>query len=136
MASKVLLDANVLIRFLTRDHDEHYLKSIEIFRDIESGKIEAMLMDFILAEVIYVLKRIYKLEKKDISSTLKKLLLYKHLYTENKLVTFEALEIYADKNIDFADKNIDFADALLCAKKKLEGFEIVSFDKDIGRCLK
>ena len=127
MASKVLLDANVLIRFLTRDHEEHYLKSVEIFRDIESGKIEAMLMDFILAEVIYVLKRIYKYEKKDISSTLKKLLLYKHLYTENKLVTFEALEIYADKNIDFAD-------SLLCAKKRLEGFEIVSFDKDIERC--
>jgi len=129
MASKVLLDANVLIRFLTRDHEEHYLKSVEIFRDIESGKIEAMLMDFILAEVIYVLKRIYKYEKKDISSTLKKLLLYKHLYTENKLVTFEALEIYADKNIDFAD-------SLLCAKKRLEGFEIVSFDKDIERCSK
>jgi len=129
MASKVLLDANVLIRFLTRDHEEHYLKSVEIFRDIESGKVEAMLMDFILAEVIYVLKRIYKYEKSEISSTLKKLLLYKHLYTENKLVTFEALDIYANKNIDFAD-------SLLCAKKKLEGFEIVSFDKDIGRCLK
>ena len=129
MASKVLLDANILIRFLTRDHEEHYLKSVEIFRDIENGKIEAMLMDFILAEVIYVLKRIYKHEKKDISSALKKLLLYNHIYTENKLVTFEALDIYADKNIDFAD-------AMLCAKKKLEGFEIVSFDKDIGRCLK
>ena len=129
MASKVLLDANVLIRFLTRDHEEHYLKSVEIFKEIESGKIEAMLMDFILAEVIYVLKRIYKYEKSEISSTLKKLLLYKHLYTENKLVTFEALDIYSNKNIDFAD-------SLLCAKKKLEGFEIVSFDKDIGRCLK
>ena len=129
MASKVLLDANVLIRFLTRDHEEHYLKSVEIFREIESGKVEAMLMDFILAEVIYVLKRIYKYEKSEISSTLKKLLLYKHLYTENKLVTFEALDIYSNKNIDFAD-------SLLCAKKKLEGFEIVSFDKDIGRCLK
>ena len=129
MASKVLLDANVLIRFLTRDHEEHYFKSVEIFREIESGKVEAMLMDFILAEVIYVLKRIYKYEKSEISSTLKKLLLYKHLYTENKLVTFEALDIYANKNIDFAD-------SLLCAKKKLEGFEIVSFDKDIGRCLK
>ena len=129
MISKVLLDTNVIIRFLTRDHEEHYLKSVEIFRDIESEKIEAMLMDFILAEVIYVLKRVYKHEKKDISSALKKLLLYKHLYTENKLVTFEALDIYADKNIDFAD-------ALLCAKKKLEGFEIVSFDKDIERCFR
>ena len=127
MASKVLLDANILIRFLVRDHEEHYLKSVEIFRAIEEGKMEAMLMDFIMAEVIYVLKRIYKYEKKEISSTLKKILLYKHLYTENKLVTFEALDIYAEKNVDFAD-------AMLCAKKTLEGFEIVSFDKDIGRC--
>jgi predicted nucleic-acid-binding protein len=127
MATKVLLDANILIHFLVRDHEEHYLKSVEIFRAIEEGKMEAMLMDFIMAEVIYVLKRIYKYKKKEISSTLKKILLYKHLYTENKLVTFEALELYAEKNVDFAD-------AMLCAKKNLEGFEIVSFDKDIGRC--
>ncbi|KIM07076.1 MAG: hypothetical protein KU29_07630 [Sulfurovum sp. FS06-10] len=127
MATKVLLDANVIIRFLTKDHEEHYLKSVEIFRDIECGKIEAMLMDFILAEIIYVLKRVYKHEKEDISSTLKKLLLYNHLYTENKLITFEALDIYEKKNIDFAD-------AMLCAKQNLEGFEIISFDKDIGRC--
>ena len=127
MANKVLLDANVVIRFLTRDHEEYYHKSVEIFRDIESGKIEALLMDFIFAEIIYVLKRIYKYSKNDIASVLKKLLLYKNLYTENKLITFEALEIYADKNIDFAD-------AMLCAKQKLEGFEIISFDKDIERC--
>ena len=129
MANKILLDTNVIIRFLTRDHEEYYHKSVEVFRDIESGKIEALLMDFILAEVIYVLKRIYKYSKNDIASVLKKLLLYKNLYTENKLITFEALEIYADKNIDFAD-------AMLCAKQKLEGFEILSFDKDIDRCQK
>jgi len=129
MANKILLDTNVIIRFLTRDHEEYYHKSVEIFRDIESGKIEALLMDFILAEVIYVLKRIYKYSKSDIATVLKKLLLYKNLYTENKLITFEALEIYEDKNIDFAD-------AMLCAKQKLEGFEIISFDKDIERCQK
>ena len=64
MATKVLLDTNILIRFLVRDHEEHYLKSVEIFRAIEEGEMEAMLMDFIMAEVIYVLKRIYKYEKK------------------------------------------------------------------------
>jgi len=127
MANKVLLDANVIIRFLTRDHEEHYLKSIEVFESIESGQTEALLMDFILAEVVYVLKRIYKHEKEDISSALKKLLLYKYLYTDNKIVTFEALEIYAKRNIDFAD-------AMLCAKKNVEGFTIVSFDKDVERC--
>jgi len=127
MANKILLDTNILIRFLVRDHEEHYIKSVEIFRAIEEDRIEALLMNFILAEVVYVLKRIYKYDKIEIASTLKKLLLYKNLYTENKLITFEALDIYAEKNIDFAD-------ALLCAKKNLEGFEIISFDRDIERC--
>ncbi len=129
MANKFLLDANIVIRFLTRDNEEYYHKSVKIFQDIESEKIGVMLMDFILAEIIYVLKRIYKYSKNDIATVLKKLLLYKNLYTENKLITFEAIEIYADINIDFAD-------AMLCAKQKLEGFEILSFDKDIRCCQK
>lgn len=119
MANRVLLDANVIIRFLTRDHEEHYQKSVEIFSSIERGEVEALLMDFIISEVVYVLKRIYNHDKEAIASTLKKLLLYQHLYTENKLVTFEALDIYVKDNIDFAD-------AMLCAKQRLEGFEIVS----------
>jgi len=128
MANKVLLDTNILIRFFTRDNEEQYLKSVEIFRDIESGKVEAMLMDLIVAEAVYVLRRVYKHSRDDVASVLKKLLLYNHIYTENKLITFEALDIYAHKNIDFAD-------AMLCAKKKLEGFDVLGFDKDIERCL-
>ena len=33
-------------------------------------------------------------------------------------------------------KNIDFIDALLCAKSKILGYEVRSFDKDIEKCLK
>ena len=73
---------------------------------------------------MYVLKRIYKLEKEDISNALQRLLMYDNLYLENKIITYEALSLYAQKNIDYAD-------AYLCAKAKLENFEIVSFDKDI-----
>ncbi|BAF71658.1 PIN domain-containing protein [Sulfurovum sp. NBC37-1] len=127
MANRILIDTNVVVRFLTRDNEKYFLKSVAIFQDIEDGKMEAMLMDFIVAEIVSVLHRIYKHSKKEIATTLKKLLLYDHLYTENKLITFEALEIYAEKNIDFAD-------AVLYAKQRLEGFEIISFDKDIEKC--
>ena len=127
MPNKVLLDANVIIRFLTRDHEAHYLEAEKIFTNIEAGEMDAMIPDFILAEIVYVLRRIYKVEKANISLSLKKLLMYEHIYTNNHLITFEALDIYANKNIDFAD-------ALLCAKKNLEGYEVISFDKDVKRC--
>ncbi len=127
MGNRVLLDANVVLRFLVRDNEDLYAKSLTVIKDIESGKIEALLLDFIMAEIVYVLKRIYKVEKDAIANALKKLLLNDNIYTDNKIVTFEALDIYANKNIDFAD-------AMLCAKKNLEGFEIISFDKDMRKC--
>ena len=127
MGNRVLLDANVVLRFLVRDNEELYAKSLTVIKDIEAGKIEALLLDFIMAEIVYVLKRIYKVEKEAIANALKKLLLSDNIYTDNKIVTFEALDIYANKNIDFTD-------AMLCAKKNLEGFEIISFDKDMRKC--
>ena len=127
MSKKILLDTNVIVRFLVRDNQEHFIKAVEVFQDIEELNTQAYLMDFILAEVVYVLKRIYKLDKKLISHTLQQLLMYPNLFLDNKLVAYEALSIYSDKNIDFAD-------AYLCAKRKLEGYEIVSFDKDLKKC--
>ncbi|SFV68628.1 hypothetical protein MNB_SM-6-892 [hydrothermal vent metagenome] len=35
-----LLDTNIIIRFLVGDHQEHLAKSIEIFKDIESAKLQ------------------------------------------------------------------------------------------------
>jgi len=127
MSKKILLDTNVIVRFLVRDNQEHFIKAVEVFQDIEELNTQAYLMDFILAEVVYVLKRIYKFDKKLISHTLQQLLMYPNLFLDNKLVAYEALSIYSDKNIDFAD-------AYLCAKRKLEGYEIVSFDKDLKKC--
>jgi predicted nucleic-acid-binding protein len=127
MSKKILLDTNVIVRFLVRDNQEHFIKAVKIFQDIEDFHTEAYLMDFILAEVVYVLKRIYKFDKKLITHTLQQLLMYQNLFLDNKLVAYEALTIYNDKNIDFAD-------AYLCAKRKLEDYEIVSFDRDIKKC--
>ena len=127
MPKRVLLDTNIIVRFLVRDHETHFQKAYQIFQDIEDMKLEAHLLDFILAEVVYVLKNIYKFPKKDISKTLQQLLMYQNLILENKLISYEALTIYHEKNIDFAD-------AYLCAKKSLEDYEILTFDKDIQKC--
>jgi predicted nucleic-acid-binding protein len=127
MQNKTLIDTNVILRFLTMDNETYYRKSCNIFSDIEKGKIKAFIPEFILAETVYVLKRIYNVSKKDIAFALKQLLMIKNINCENKMVVFEALDIYAEKNIDFAD-------SLLCAKMKIENYEIISFDKDLSKC--
>jgi len=91
------------------------------------GKVKAFLLDLIIAEIIYVSRSIYKREKMEISSILREMILMEYLYVENQPIVLEALTLYATKNIDFAD-------AMLCAKKNLEGYEIMSFDKDVKKC--
>lgn len=127
MRDKVLLDANIIIRFFQGSEASDYEKSVLILEEISRGKLKALLLDLIIAEIVYVSKRIYKRTKIEISNALTEIILMDSLYVENQAVTLEALRIYAEKNIDFAD-------AILCAKKSLENYELLSFDKDLKRC--
>jgi len=127
MKNRVLIDTNVIIRLTVRDHEAHYLIAKELFEKIENREVEVELLDMIIAEIIYVLHKVYGYTKDDVVMTLKKVLNYEYVVVDNKVLIYEALDI-------FGTKNIDFADAMLCAKKNLEGYEVMSFDKDLKRC--
>ena len=127
MRDKVLLDANIIVRFFEGDKAIHYEQSVAIIRDISTGKTKALLLDLIIAEIIYVTRRVYKREKSEIVDVLKEIILMPFLYVENQPLLFNALDVYAANNIDFAD-------AMLCAKKQLEGYEVLSFDKKVQKC--
>jgi len=123
----VIIDANVILRYLLCDHEELYKKAEEIFNQILLGELKAFVPTFIVAEVVYVLQKLYKVDRKVISQILIDFLKPKNIKTENKDLLFEALKIYAQKNLDFAD-------CLLCAY--LKDYEVVSFDKDLNKCIK
>ena len=127
MINKTLLDTNVIIRLLMRDNEEYYKIAEAFFIALEAGEKHAILLDIIIGEIVYVLKSFYKQDKKYIVDRLKLLLQYENLDVSNRAIVIEALEVY-DK------RNIDFADAILCAKKNLEGYEVMSFDKDVKKC--
>ena len=110
-----------------RDNEEHYKIAQAFFLELEVGKKNAILLDIIIGEIVYVLKSYYKQDKKYIVDRLKVLLQYENLEVSNRAIIIEALEMYVKNNIDFAD-------AILCAKKNLEGYEVMSFDKDVKHC--
>ena len=122
-----LLDTNIIIRFLVGDHKEHLAKSIEIFKKIESAKLQTIILDGVLMEVFFVLTKFYKLPKEEVINDLKTILALSGIINTNKPILYETLTLIENKNIDFVD-------ALICAKSKLEGFEKLSFDNDLKRC--
>ncbi len=87
------------------------------------------LEQIVVGEVLYVMQKVYKIDKSTIVGFLSKLLKLQNIVCDDKEAILSALEIYTKKSIDFAD-------AILCAKADLRGFEVFSFDKDIAKCVK
>ncbi|MBR1444968.1 MAG: PIN domain-containing protein, partial [Firmicutes bacterium] len=92
---KKRIDANVILRYLLFDNEDMAEKAEEI---IHSG----VFVSFeVMAEVIYVLKGVYKLERDEISNVLRKFT--DLIETDDNEVMKSALEIYEKKKLDFVD---------------------------------
>ena len=118
---KILIDANVILRYLLNDVEEMAKKSAEI---INAG---AFTLPEVIAEVIYVLKSIYKVEREEIAAAI--LQIFKEIEVANKEIMIEAVKI-------FAESSLDFVDCILIAYNKVENVEVFSFDKKLNNRLK
>lgn len=123
-----LIDTNVIVRFLVGDHVAHLKQSIKIFEAIESRKVEVKILDSVLMEVLFVMVKFYKLPKAEVVNDLKSILAMQGIVNTNKVILVEALSLYLDKNIDFVD-------ALICAKSKIQGYDWISFDSGLKKCV-
>jgi predicted nucleic-acid-binding protein len=123
-----LIDTNIIVRFLIGDHEEHLIESTKIIESIESRRVEVEILDTVIMEVLFVMIKFYKLPKNEVVNDLKSLLSMEGIVNTNKVILVEALSLYVDRNIDFVD-------ALICAKNKIQGYEYISFDSDIKKCI-
>jgi predicted nucleic acid-binding protein len=120
-----LIDTNIIIRFLVGDHDEHLQIATEIFTKVENGEIEVEILEPVIMEALFVMVKFYKLPQSEVIADLKRLIALRGVVGD-KVLLIETLNIIEDKNIDFVD-------ALICAKSRLQGYEKLSFDKDVNK---
>lgn len=118
---KILIDANVILRYLLNDVEDMAKESEKII------KLGARTLPEVIAEVIYVLKSVYKIEREEIANAILEIL--KEIDIEHKKTVIEAVKI-------FSETNLDFVDCILVAYKKIENAEIFSFDKKLNNRLK
>ena len=118
----MVLDTNYILRYLLDDNHEMHLVAKNV---IHSNA--CLVLNEVIAEVIYVLKGVYDTPKdrivKSLSNFIKAANLSMH---EPKSVLLEALKIYESKNLDFLD-------CYLCALK--DKYEVKSFDKKLMKCV-
>ncbi len=118
----IVLDANYILRYLLRDEEKMFLEAKEVI-----ANERCLLLNEVLAEVVYVLQGVYKTPKNVIAQTLSAFVSLESMVThESKTAFVEALHIYSDKNIDYVD-------ATLCALK--DKYKVKSFDKKLMKCV-
>ncbi|GAB6163100.1 hypothetical protein JCM12298_22600 [Desulfothermus naphthae] len=121
----IAIDANIILRYLLKDSEALYSLANNFFEAVFSGEKIAYVLQSILAEVIYVLIKFYKVEKEQVVEVLEEFLSNKNIKVQDKDVTITAIHLF--KTI-----NIDFVDCLLCAYSKK--MEIFSFNKKLNKC--
>ena len=117
----ILLDANVVLRYLLDDHEQMSAQAEKYIQEEDT----CMTIE-VAAEVVYVLRRVYSVERNKISESVK-CVLEQAGCTEPEVLR-EALSIYGATSLDFVD-------CVLCAYHAVKGHEIRTFDKKLMKRL-
>ena len=124
--ARLLLDTNVIVRFLTGDHRAHSPRSRSLFARAAAGDVTLVVTDLALAETVWVLQSFYKLDRGAIAAALKDLIESTGIEVENKAVLLSALR-------NFAQTDVNFVDAYHATIAAAESIAIASFDRDFDQ---
>jgi predicted nucleic acid-binding protein len=122
--AKKFIDANIFLRYLTRDDPAKYEKCRELFKKTIEGKISTTTSGIVIAELIWTLLSYYKVPKADIVEKVSIIVSTENLYIPDKDIIMDALLLYSMKNIDY----IDAYNAVFMKYSELD--EIYSYDED------
>jgi predicted nucleic acid-binding protein len=125
---EILVDANLLLRYLTDEPRALADRAAAILEAAEQRRVDLVVAPLILAEVVYVLQSVYHWERQVISERLGELIAAEVIvFLEGETVA-RALGWYRDI------RPLDFADAYLAAAALARGHGVVaSFDGDLRR---
>lgn len=124
------LDANILLRYFTRDDVAKADACYALLQRVQSGQEEITTCEAVIAEIIYVLssRTIYDLEREEIQKRLLPVLSLPGLRLSQKRTYLRALDLYT------AHPRLDFEDALIVAHMERQHIAtVLSYDRDFDR---
>jgi uncharacterized protein len=123
------LDANIFLRYLTRDDPAKAERCYDLFQRMKRKEIRVITSESVLAEVVYVLssRSLYQLSRERVRALLLPIISLPGLRIANRRTFLRALDL-------FAGANLDFEDALSLAHMERMNIKvIISYDQDFDR---
>jgi predicted nucleic-acid-binding protein len=119
-------DTNAIVRYLVADDPVLFEKAKAFFDDVRIGEINAVILESVIAECIYVLTKIYKVPRDRAAESLIGILRYKGIVNEDRLQLIHALTV-------FAQQRIDIVDCILYSKSSASDCPLFTFDKALNK---
>jgi predicted nucleic-acid-binding protein len=94
---KAVLDTNVLVRHLTADPPEQAKRATAFLADAE----ELLLSDIVVAELVYALDTVYRVERARIAELLRAVIAFPAIVVLDEALLLRALELYEQEKLDF-----------------------------------
>jgi len=123
---RYILDANVLVRFFMQHPPAMGRAATKLFEAAAKGDTELRLDPLIVAEVVFVLTKVYGQPRSAVADALLDLL-------ENPGITLEASDCVRNALKRFKSFSVDFADAWVAAIASEHQAPIASFDRDLDK---
>lgn len=117
------IDANYFLRFIFKDNLSQWKIADNYFEKAKQEKIKLVFLTEVILEIEYVMRKVYKLERR---------LIFRYISTLLVINSFEITdrEVLKSALLAYLNKNINFVDAILFYKSKNRQAEVLSFDKD------
>lgn len=119
----LIVDTNVILRFLVGDEKNQQAQASNWFAQAEQGELKLVIKPLVIAEVCFVLESFYKKNRAEISDALVVLLSQKWLSVEDRDILLALWPWYK--------KNLHFVDSYLLAWSSINSGKILSFDRQI-----
>ena len=119
----LIIDANAILRYLLNDNVDMAKAVDELI-----GQNKVTIRYEIMAEVVYVLEKVYILPRNEIKNGIKTFLSLPNVEVETINILMFAFDIYADKKLDFVD-------CLLYGFNAIYGYDVFTFDKKLNTLL-
>jgi predicted nucleic-acid-binding protein len=117
-----VIDANIVLRYLLDDVEEQSDRAAAL---IEEGPVLVPIE--VLAEVVYVLRGVYDVERRAIAESLLRL-------TDARTVRTPEPEVVRHALSCFAETSLDFVDCLLAGRAR-NGASVATFDRALEKAL-
>jgi len=118
----LFVDTNVFLRYLTNDDPDKAERAEKLFKKAVGGKVSLETSLLVVAELVWTLESFYRVTRGDIAEKIGKILNTPNLYCDEGTKVLEALDLYADKNVDFIDAYHGVS------LREVDGVKVVTYD--------